>query len=38
MGELTAELKPEFRPELCVEVEEVGEIREMHSGGLVVLR
>jgi len=38
MGELTAEFKAECRPELSVEIEDVGEIRDMHSGGLVVLR
>ena len=43
IGESTAECTAEFRAagletELYDEVEQVGEIKDMHSGGLVVLR
>lgn len=38
IGDAIAEFTPELTPEVKVEVVEAGDIKEMHSGGLVVLR
>ena len=37
-GELVAELMTESKAEFSVEVAETGETRDIHSGGVVVLR